>query len=169
MIKSPLWDYVAKNPVVFKCPADPTFVIIAGVTKPRIRSISMSQVFDFGQWLTPNNWRLYDKIEAIVKPSNTFVFIDESPWTINDAAFAVQCDGTENVPGSPLLVDLPSNFHGFAAGLSFADGHSEIHKWKGELIRGLTSQGARQPSYPATAGGDLADFQWLASNTSARK
>jgi hypothetical protein len=168
MVKSPLWDYVAHNPVVFKCPADPTFAVIAGVSRPRVRSISMSQVFDFGQWLTPNNWRLYDKLDTIVKPANTFVFVDESPYTINDAAFATQCDGTDGVAGSPRLVDLPSNFHNLAAGLSFADGHSEIHKWRGDLIRGLNAF-TSLPSFAATAPGDLADFQWLAANTTVRK
>ena len=167
MIKSPLWDYIAHNQTIFKCPADPTFVTVAGTTRPRIRSISMSQVFDFGQWLTAANWRLYDKMDTIVKPANTFVFMDESPYSINDAACATQCDGTQNVPGTPYLIDIPSNFHNFAAGLSFADGHSEIHKWKGGIIRNFKGPG--QSFAVPTSGLDFEDFVWLALNSTVRK
>jgi prepilin-type N-terminal cleavage/methylation domain-containing protein/prepilin-type processing-associated H-X9-DG protein len=166
MVKSPLWAYVAKNPNVFKCPADPTTVTVAGVVKSRIRSISMSQVFDFGHWLTAGNWRLYGKMEDIVKPSDTFVFVDESPFSINDAAFATQCDGSQGVAGSPYIIDIPSNYHNFAAGFAFADGHSQLHKWNGGSIRNF--RGPLQ-SFPATTGGDLDDFNWLAMNTSAKK
>ena len=28
-----------------------------------------------------------------------------------------------------LLVDYPASYHNNAAGIAFADGHSEIHKW----------------------------------------
>jgi prepilin-type processing-associated H-X9-DG protein len=167
MIYSPLWDYVAHNQSVFKCPADPTFVTVAGIVRPRIRSISMSQVFDFGQWLTAARWRLYDKMDNIVKPSNTFVFIDESPYGINDAAFATQCDGYDGTPGTPYIIDIPANTHNLAAGLSFADGHAEIHKWRGDGIRNF--MGPTLISFPATTGGDLADWQYLAGNTTVLK
>ena len=166
MIKSPLWDYVAHNQAIFKCPADPTTVTVAGIIRPRVRSISMSQVFDFGQWLTAGNWRLYDKMDTIIKPANTFVFIDESPYSINDAAFATQCDGYDGVPGTPYLIDIPANSHNNAAGLSFSDGHAEIHKWKGDIIHNFKGPLA---SFPATTSGDLADFQYLASNSTVKK
>ena len=29
-----------------------------------------------------------------------------------------------------MIIDFPASYHGGAAGFSFADGHSEIHKWK---------------------------------------
>src|SRR5208282_3197657 len=80
--KGPLWNY-GKNTTMYKCPADPTTVTVAGVTYPRVRSISMSQVFDFGQWLpSPSwggKWRTYGKMSDIVTPVQTFVFIDENP------------------------------------------------------------------------------------------
>jgi prepilin-type N-terminal cleavage/methylation domain-containing protein/prepilin-type processing-associated H-X9-DG protein len=168
MVKSPLWSYVAKNQAIFKCPSDPTFVTVAGVVKPRIRSVSMSQVFDFGQWLTADNWRTYAKMDAIVRSEQTFVFVDEAPGSINDAAFANQCDGSQGVAGTPAFIDHPAIFHNFATGFAFADGHSEIHKWFGSEIRNFTtSTGAGQ--HTVSAPGDIADFNWLAMNTTVRK
>jgi prepilin-type N-terminal cleavage/methylation domain-containing protein/prepilin-type processing-associated H-X9-DG protein len=164
MVNSPMWPYVSKNRYVFKCPADPSTVTIAGSVYPRVRSISMSQVFDFGQWLTADKWRLYSKMEAIVKPTQTFVFIDENPAYMNDAAFATQCNGlTGTGTGGPNIIDLPATYHNKAAGLSFADGHSELHKWKGSIILNATTATA------ATAAGDFDDFTYLALNTTVLK
>jgi prepilin-type N-terminal cleavage/methylation domain-containing protein/prepilin-type processing-associated H-X9-DG protein len=164
MVNSPLWNYAGKNRGIFKCPADPSTITIAGVVYPRVRSISMSQVFDFGMWLTSAHWRTYGKMEDIVRPVNTFVFIDENPKFLNDGAFATTCDG---YPGSGTsgaqIVDLPATYHNRAAGLSFADGHSELHKWKGNTI--LSANG----SLAATAPADFDDFCYLALNTTVLK
>ena len=165
MINSPLWNYVSKSQKVFKCPADPSTVTVAGVIYPRVRSMSMSQVFDFGQWLQPSNWRTYAKLAEIVRPSDTFVFVDENPSQINDAAFATQCDGYPGTPGNPFIVDVPAHYHNNAAGLSFADGHSVIHKWAGSFIRNFNGGGEPNP----LTGGDLTDFNWLAQNTTVKK
>jgi len=163
IVKSPLWIYVGKNAAVFKCPADLSTVSIAGVLHPRVRSFSMSQVFDFGSWLPSaaygGRWRTYAKTADIVKPANTFVFIDESPKFLNDAGFATDCNG---LPGSgtsgPQIIDLPAINHNNAASLSFADGHAEMHRWHGNLILNATGSSVSTP-------GDLDDFIYLAENT----
>jgi prepilin-type processing-associated H-X9-DG protein len=60
-------------------------------------------------------------------PSQSWVYMDEHPDSINDAgAFAP--DSQTNIP------DAPATYHGGAAGFSFADGHSEIHKWRGATM-----------------------------------
>ena len=163
VVKSPLWNYCGQNASLFRCPADLSSVTVGGKVYPRVRSYSMSQVFDFGEWLPASNWRTYAKMSDIMKPNHTFVFIDENPAWINDAAFATDCNG---LPGSgtsgPQIVDLPTISHNKAGGLSFADGHIEMHKWKGRLI--LTAPG----TIPTNAD-DLDDFVYLASNTTVRK
>ena len=162
VIASPLWNYTGKNASIFRCPADPTTVTVAGVTYPRTRSVSMSQVFDFGQWLAPANWRTYGKTSEIVRPKNTFVFIDESPKFMNDGAFAVQCDGYNGTAGTPQIIDLPATFHNKSAGLSFADGHAELHRWTGPTILSTSSSTTR-------TGPNLADFNYLAENSTVHK
>jgi prepilin-type N-terminal cleavage/methylation domain-containing protein/prepilin-type processing-associated H-X9-DG protein len=160
--KGPLWSY-GKAPSMYKCPADPTTVTVAGVAYPRVRSISMSQVFDFGEWLpaNPGPWRTYGKMSDIVNPVQTFVFVDENPTYMNDGAFATKCSG---YPGSgtsgPEIVDIPATYHNKAAGLSFADGHSEIHKWYGHIILTASTDTSVTPGT-----GDWTDFCYLALNT----
>jgi prepilin-type processing-associated H-X9-DG protein len=60
-------------------------------------------------------------------PANVFVSVDEHPDSINDAVFHVVPGMT---PGQYVWRDLPASYHNGACGFSFADGHSEIKKWK---------------------------------------
>jgi hypothetical protein len=60
--------------------------------------------------------------------SMTYVLIDENENTINDAFFV----------SDPTQVnwwqDVPASRHGAAGGLSYADGHSEIKRWRDPKI-----------------------------------
>lgn len=60
-------------------------------------------------------------------PTDTFVFLDEHPNSINDSAFYPYSVANRE------FVDIPATYHDGACGFSFADGHSEIHKWHGIL------------------------------------
>ena len=94
-------------------------------------------------------------------PSNTFVILDEQgEQSINDGFFAVPMDTYDpnNLPGK-VFVDIPATYHGNAGSFSFADGHSEIRKWKD----GRTAKIA----LGATSPGNL-DLDWLQSKSSAR-
>src|SRR5438552_2262866 len=140
--KSPLMPYIGRHREIWKCPSDPCRVvasatsgtIIAGSWVRRIRSISMSQVFDFGQWLPAPPWRTYSKKANIVIPAKTWMLGDEAGCSINDAAMAVQMLQPGATSGT--IIDMPASYHNGAGGFSFSDGHSEIHKWKGGTIKG---------------------------------
>jgi prepilin-type processing-associated H-X9-DG protein len=126
-----------KSASVYKCPADRS---LSGpptgkVGLPRVRSISMSQSFrgkdrQNEHWNSPP-WRIYQKTSDMVRPApaNLWVIIDENPDSVNDAAFAVQM-GANNLPTAAAFQDGPGMLHANACGFSFADGHSEIHKWR---------------------------------------
>ena len=121
-----------KSAAVYKCPADRS--MSRGKTGlPRVRSISMSQSFrgkdrQNEHWPSPP-WRIYQKTSDMVRPApaDLWVIIDENPDSVNDAAFAVNMN---NPAASAAFQDGPGMLHANACGFSFADGHSEIHKWK---------------------------------------
>jgi len=81
-------------------------------------------------------------------PSACWVYIDENPNSINDGWFC--CD-----PNQPnKWVDIPATYHGNAGGLSFADGHAEIKKWRdGKMINATSTDVLRDPN--------CSDLQWL--------
>jgi len=126
---------------VFKCPADQSTATIQGHKMSRVRSLSMNNFLGAPSRSTSdgsadpfNNpqgdspYPPYRKIGAVVSPTLTFVFLDEREDSINDGTFSTD----EN---NPLhLRDVPASYHGGAGGLSFADGHSEIHKWSASWI-----------------------------------
>jgi prepilin-type N-terminal cleavage/methylation domain-containing protein/prepilin-type processing-associated H-X9-DG protein len=61
-------------------------------------------------------------------PSDVWVFSDEHPDSIDDA---IMYTATYAVPS---FTELPGAQHGGACGMAFADGHAEIHKWRGPLM-----------------------------------
>jgi prepilin-type N-terminal cleavage/methylation domain-containing protein/prepilin-type processing-associated H-X9-DG protein len=170
LAKSPIMPYIGKNYAIWKCPADLAMVTAAatgGAKKlPRVRSNSMSQVFDVGSWLPSPPYRVYGKTADIVNPTKTFVFVDEHPDSINDAAFAVQM--TEPGATTARIIDFPASYHNGACGFSFADGHAEIHKWKGSKIKApVTYTGTM--ALNVDAGDSVQDVNWMVSVTTVRK
>ena len=123
-----LYPYL-NNVNIYKCPADFASVKVFGVAYPHVRSMSMNA------WLNPikvwggdpnaGNLITYKKESAIMNPgpANLWVFTDESPSSINDGSFI--CD-----PNIQKWIDYPASYHNNAGGITFADGHAEIHRWR---------------------------------------
>ncbi len=74
-------------------------------------------------------WLCYGKMSSFTRPgpSDTWIMLDENPFSINDGSYAVSALAT---PGNTFLIDYPTGYHGKAGAMTFADGHSLIHKWK---------------------------------------
>ncbi|KAB2674847.1 MAG: type II secretion system protein [Verrucomicrobia bacterium] len=164
----PLFKYGGRSTAIYKCPADKAAVAKLPKVKytPRIRSISMSQAFDFGGWLPVPPYRTFAKDSDIANPSKTWVFVDEHPDSINDAACAVAM--AEQGAKSAQIIDFPASYHNGACGLSFADGHSEIHKWIGSKIKAKpTYNGSLSLNVPA--GDSVVDIIWWSENTTVRR
>jgi prepilin-type N-terminal cleavage/methylation domain-containing protein/prepilin-type processing-associated H-X9-DG protein len=176
---TPLWVYCGKSKALFKCPADKASVTVQGQKLPRVRSNSMSQAFGTGEWEDKNYnqsqsvWRIFQKYTDVVYPVRTWVLVDEHPNSINDAALAVACTGAQpgDPPGAAQIIDFPANYHNGACGFSFADGHSEIHKWRGSKIRNAPINYGDNSGFPLNiaAGDSWIDVQWMAWNTSVKR
>ena len=131
--KSPLWAYCGNAAAIWKCPADQSNVKVSGVTYPRVRSLAMNAWFnstDVGSF--GSGFRVYKNMSDLVDPgpTMTWVFLDEREDSINDGEMVVGMTGYPDQPTQWKIVDYPASYHGGAGGLSFADGHSEIRKWK---------------------------------------
>jgi len=177
-----------KNPSSFRCPADCT----TWNNQARARSYSMSQCVGtlengvyiepgpryLGHWLMdtanastpPDPWRVYAKEQDMVAPgpADLWVMIDENPQTINDAGFAFAMP--QNPAASYGWVDKPAKTHNNCCGFSFADGHSEIHKWlRPDAIPTVTPCERSGSPPPVQANDGIAgnpDVLWTAHHTS---
>src|SRR5258708_26608643 len=76
------------------------------------------------------DYRQFLKSGSIPNPSGLFVTADEHPDSINDG-FLQANPHTDVAPSK--WDDLPATYHDVACGFAFADGHSEIHKFKSSL------------------------------------
>lgn len=137
LMKSPLWPYCGQSLGIWKCPADRSYVTVNGVQKPRVRSMSMN--FWFGGFAGSDNglsgggvWKIYMKMSDLVDPgpSRTWLFLDMRQDSIDIGNFATDMTGWPDQPALTGFYDLPGMYHNLACGFSFADGHSEIKRWR---------------------------------------
>ena len=171
---SPLAGYLGQRWTLVKCPADLSAVVVGAVKKPRVRSVSMNHAFGQGEWLDgaynpyQTVWRVYGKVAEVMVPARTFVFVDEHPQSINDAAFAVNCTGASQ-PSTARIIDFPASYHADGAcGFSFADGRAETHKWLSNPMK--PPVGSSDPlSLNVASPAAWVDLAWLAQNTTVRR
>jgi prepilin-type N-terminal cleavage/methylation domain-containing protein/prepilin-type processing-associated H-X9-DG protein len=139
--KSLLWPYCGNSVGIWRCPADSQYPCIAaagpyaGQVFPRQRSVSMLSWFngsDADGFTGCYGYKKYAKMNEVIKPgpAMTIVFLDERCDSINDGEWCSSMNGWPDQSGSWVMIDFPGSYHGGAGGLSFVDGHSEIHKWK---------------------------------------
>jgi len=158
---------------IYKCPTDRSRQF-GSTGEDRVRSISMNQAVSpnkngttVGQatHLPPSDgWKIYIKESSINNPgpSSLWVTTDEHPDTINDSGFAVTMAST-------VWIDAPAPYHNGGTSFSFADGHSEIHKWMrlGSIPPVTYSVSGDASTYPGNTPGNP-DVGWLQERTSGK-
>ena len=127
--------YIGEDPSIFRCPTD-RFVDPkqrAAGWRYRIRSYSINAHVGVKQADWGGPFPTYRRLQDMSAPSETFVFLEEHPGSINDSAFATDPAGARNPP-SVRLIDVPASFHSRGAHFGFADGHVELHRWVGTRV-----------------------------------
>ncbi len=132
---SPLWPY-AKNTEAWKCPSNKTLGWCWTDREYHPMSCTMAISLHMGGYPGTDSWTLSDgyawpnetifhKTTGIPSPSVLFVFIDSRSW---ENTVKVDVTGFPNDP-SQYIKTWVSHYHSKAANFTFADGHSETHKW----------------------------------------
>jgi prepilin-type N-terminal cleavage/methylation domain-containing protein len=169
-----------RNPGVYKCPSD----TVDGPNGPRVRSLSMNGALGiggsgptvqngapfpnyYGKGPSAGVGRAAKKTSELIHPgpANVFVILDEHPDSINDAQFMF--DPAYSRTGEKWR-DLPASYHAGACCFSFADGHSEIHKWLqqgGQTVFPILKKNytTGQP-WTATQYRHFSDYEWMESH-----
>ena len=170
----------------FKCPADRRVGLYQGTRPdmrgkriPAARTFAMSQAVGTdpsspggkapvnGPWLNNEHshtrsgpYMTYGQLSDFSRPgpSQVWIFLDEDDRSLNDGGFAVGMARAE-------WIDWPGSYHNRAAGFSFADGHSEIKKWKDArtTFKGNTAQRV------SVANPLSVDYVWVKERTSVLK
>ena len=164
-----LGSYLSGNYKVFECPAA-NFVSPAQSAvgwDHRVRSVAMDgAVGDGDKYQEPaapfgwSQWYVAKKTTDFHNPGPTecWVFTDEHPDSVDDALLYTASYAVTQ------FTELPGNQHGGAAGISFADGHAEIHKWTDAVMsshRTVTYATVQR----VTCSISDRDMNWLANRT----
>jgi len=112
-----------KSPGVYRCAASRVTCLEGGFRYPLCRNVSMSVAMG-----TPDgafDGKSFHKTSQItrISPSQAFVFIDERDDSIDDGEFLFYL--TQN-----QIPNFPAAYHAGSGGLSFADGHAELHRYR---------------------------------------
>ena len=106
------------------------------------------------------------KASAIPLPYRIFIFLDEHPDSINDGYFLNKWPPKNS--DDREWIDLPASYHNGAASFSFADGHSETHRWQ--------NSSTKQPTIPGLSFlpmdvpyAETTDFYWTISRMSVSR
>jgi len=161
---SGLGQYVSRSANVYRCPSDHVLSDVQARAgwEARVRSISMNAMIgDAGVFTSAganvNNpyYKQFFKSTQVPKPDRIFVFIEEHPDSINDGYFL-------NKPNELKWHDLQASYHNGGANLTFADTHTELHKWKLSSTKPAARPDAAQLPQDI-AGLERSDFDWLMS------
>jgi prepilin-type N-terminal cleavage/methylation domain-containing protein/prepilin-type processing-associated H-X9-DG protein len=175
--KAPLAKYFANAKNIYKCPAD-KYLSPAQRQKgwtERVRSVAMNAFS--GELPTRdssglNIWKGFRQLSDLTKraPVEVFVLLDEHPDSINDGYYIAVLSG---YGGAYAWCDIPATYHNGACGFAFADGHSQIKKWTGQLAgpqwAGSVYKDRHAGVLKCTAQADKNDIDWVKERQSSPK
>jgi len=151
----------AKAAGVYKCPADKSTDPASKVSRARSCSANMyagplARNYSSGGYFGLNTAYMpfykYSNFGAGgLSASDTFIFLDENPASLNDGYFEYIADGRG-------INDRPAINHGNSSSFSFADGHAELHKWHDDFL-----------SYNTTYQAGHVDAPWLGAHGTVQK
>jgi prepilin-type N-terminal cleavage/methylation domain-containing protein/prepilin-type processing-associated H-X9-DG protein len=162
-----LASYFGNQKNVYKCPSDKNVSAVQRAQRwsERARSVSGNAYcgsdkaqLGTGEPVSPD-YVLTTKFSQLNNPgpSSSWIYLDEQADSINDPAFFA--------PYGRKWADLPGSYHNGAGSVSFADGHSEIHKWQSS-VRGISIKLRQYQSSDAPIASTTdKDYVWLRERT----
>lgn len=166
--QSQLYPY-RRNVNVWRRPGDRSVSTHGGVVYPRVRTLAMNCWLAQGRLSGSPGYRVFKKLSDLTDPSPalTWVFLDEREDSIDDGFFAVNMTGYPDQPRTIVWVNYPASYHGNSAELAFADGHSEIRRWRDPRTMPRLVPGQYLPLNVSSP--DNKDLVWLQERTTAKE
>jgi Type II secretory pathway, pseudopilin PulG len=180
MLDSGIGPYTGDSAAIYRCPGDYAIgpVQSAAGWEKRVRSYSMNAMLgnvgvatESGENINNPGYRQFFKIDSIPRPSDIAAFVEEHPDSINDGYF-INSYTSESAKkySTPVWMSLPASDHDGMGVVSFSDGHSELHRWRGKSMKvpsrayAIGSNGAGRPL--KVERDSYQDFLWLISTMS---
>ena len=151
---------------IYRCMASKVTCLQGGARVPVVRTVSMSGWMGWpsaGPWTV--GYKIFRKTTDItgLSPSQALVFLDERDDSIDDGYFAIDM-------GVNQIVNFPTSYHGGSSGVTFADGHAEIHRWRSPEVLPSQQIGAQKAKFefkPVSA--NNVDLVWLRARATVKE
>jgi len=170
LTNSPTYRYV-NSLDSFRCAADRSKLTYQSRLQPRVISYAANAFMGPpSSYVTgATRYRNVRKVGEMTGPGpgELYILLDEHENSINDAHYFPFADLTR-YNRNPWL-DAPSGRHGNACGFTFADGHSEIRKWRSGGLSKVqkASDGSTPrpyPDLPFLGPSESIDYQWFTNH-----
>jgi len=172
MVETGIGPFASKSAALYHCPSDN---VLSDLQRNhgwerRVRSYSMNaMVGDAGTFSVTGtnvnnpNYVQFFRMFTVPRPSDIFVFLDEHPDSIDDGYFLNRETAT------PTWYDLPGSYHDGGASFSFADGHSEHHRWHDRSTKQPARAYGLSAPLPMPITDGATDFGWVLSKMSIER
>jgi prepilin-type N-terminal cleavage/methylation domain-containing protein/prepilin-type processing-associated H-X9-DG protein len=157
----------------FRCPGDKKPIRIGrqSFLRPKNYGMNTFMGWNTSPYHNEPNARYYNfkKTADVTKPGTFFLFGEIHPFSICRPQFGVHMEGNQ-------IYHVPGNYHGQVSNFSFADGHSETHKWANGKFNnpGMREDDGfwhnHETALPGVSAQAIAaDLAWLREHTTERK
>jgi prepilin-type N-terminal cleavage/methylation domain-containing protein/prepilin-type processing-associated H-X9-DG protein len=155
----------ARSSGVDRCLASKVTAMEGGISYQVVRTVSMSVWMGFRSLPWNPGYRSFHKKSEIqgIAVSDALVFVDERDDSIDDGEFALDMVQDQ-------IVNFPAGYHGGAGGVTFADGHAEIHRWRSAELQAPQQFGGQSIKHEfTTVAANNVDLLWLRAHGTARQ
>jgi len=157
----------ANSKDVYRCIASKITASEGGHMYPLVRNVSMSVWMGFRSLPWNDGFLSFHKVGEISAPgfgpSDALVFADERDDSIDDGEFAI-----DMVANS--IPNVPAGYHGGSGGVTFSDGHAEIHRWRTSDVLHTQQTGKQTKKWEfETVYATNADLVWLRAHGTVHK
>lgn len=153
-----------KSAGIYRCLASKVTAQEGSGVYPVVRTLSMSVCMGFRTLPWNAAYRSFRKKADIngISTSMAIVFVDERDDSIDDGEFAIDMEQNQ-------IPNLPAGYHGGSSGVTFADGHAEIHLWRSPDVLRAQQSGKQTKKWEFMAvSGDNPDLLWLRNHATVR-
>ncbi len=159
-----LFGNYIKTTKIYRCPTDKDHFYLGNQRLPRLRSYAMNAYLGWtGPWDSrlSSLYRVFKKHSDLVAPmpSGVFTFQDVHPSSICWPFFGVQM-------ATDQFFNFPNSSHSSGGVVSFADGHTEYHKWRDPRTVAAHSSDYHRHQEPSPRNEDI---YWLRNRTTVKR
>jgi prepilin-type processing-associated H-X9-DG protein len=149
---------------VYHCIASKVTAKEGGISYPVVRTVSMSVWMGFRTLPWNDGFISFRKSSDIrgFSPSDALVFVDERDDSIDDGEFAIDMVVNQ-------IPNVPAGYHGGSGGVTFSDGHAEIHRWRTPEVLRSQQIGSQTKKWEfMSVAATNADLVWLRNHSTVR-